>query len=245
MIRSLYTSATGMLLQQKKMDVLVNNIANIETTAFKRDGIVSSSFQSMLISRINGGNATPIGEMSLGAKVAEQFTDFTQGTLVQTDRDLDFALCNDGYFTVATQNGTMYTRDGNFTVSADGYLTTNDGNYILGTNGTIYVGSGSVAVDESGNISVDGTASGTLRIAAFMDNTNMQKVGNNLYTTTQTAFTPADTAIKQGFLEGSNVDTANAIVEMMTVNRTYEMDQRIIKMIDETLSKTVNDVGRV
>ena len=245
MIRSLYTAATGMLAQQEKMDVLVNNITNIGTTGFKKDGLVTSAFESMLIQRIGDGSATAIGEMSLGTKIEQQYTDFTQGAMEQTDRELDFALNGDGYFVISGPKGTMYTRDGNFTVSFDGYLVTNDGNRVMGADGAIYVGSGSVALDESGNIAVDGTAAGTLRIVAFLDNTGLNKVGNNLYTTTQAPVLPADMAVKQGWLEGSNVDMATEIVEMMSVNRTYEINQRIIKMLDETLEKTVNEVGRV
>ncbi len=246
MIRSLYTAANGMLLQQKKMDILTNNIANVETTGFKKDGMVTGSFANMLISRINANGATAIGTMTLGANVAEQYTDYTQGSLDQTDRMLDFALTGDGYFAVTTQNGTMYTRDGNFTVSADGYLVTNDGNYVQNTAGNkIYVGSGTVSVDASGNLSVNGAAAGTLKIVAFADNTLMQKAGNNLYTTTQTPVAAAGTTLKQGYLEASNVDMAEQIVNMMSINRTYEVNQRIVKMIDETLNKTVNEVGKV
>ncbi len=245
MIRSLYTAATGMLVQQERMNTLVNNITNIETTGFKKDGLVTSAFESILISRIEGTKATAIGEMSLGAKVAQQYTDFSQGTLEQTDRELDLAINGDGYFVISTPNGTMYTRDGNFSVSSDGYLVNNDGYQVMGNGGAIHIGSGSVSVNASGNITVDGTDVGTLRIVAFSDNNSMQKAGNNLYTTTQAALSPADTEVKQGWLEGSNVDMATEIVEMMSVSRAYEINQRVIKMIDETLDKTVNEVGRV
>lgn len=245
MIRSLYTSASGMLVQQNRMDVLVNNITNMETTGFKKDGLVTSAFQSVLIHRIQSTTATPIGEINPGAKVAQQFTDFMQGPLEQTDQALDFALSGDGYFTVSTPNGTMYTRDGHFTVSADGYLVTNDGYRVMGNNGAMYIGSGSVAVDKSGNVTVDDAPAGTLRIVAFADNAGLQKAGNNRYTTAQAPLTPADTQVRQGYLEKSNVDMATEIVDMMSVNRAYEINQRVIKMLDETLDKTVNEIGRV
>ena len=246
MIRSLYTAANGMITQQKKIDILTNNIANVSTTGFKKDDMVTGSFASMLISRINSGGATPIGSMALGANVAEQYTDYTQGPMDQTDRQLDFALAGDGYFAVSTQNGTMYTRDGNFTVSADGYLITNDGNYVQNTAGNkIYVGSGTIGSDASGNLNINGDAAGALKIVAFADNKLMKKVGNDLYTTTQAPVATNGTVVKQGFLESSNVDMADEIVNMMSINRTYEVNQRIVKMIDETLNKTVNALGKV
>jgi len=247
MIRSLYTSATGMIAQQKRMDVVVNNIANMETTGFKKDGLVTSSFQSILISRVGSGKVTPIGNMNLGVNIAEEYTDFSQGNMEQTDRQLDVALEGDGYFTIETPNGLRYTRDGNFKVSSDGTLVTNDGYRVLGTNGPIQVGSGEVVVDEKGNIAVDGETKGTFAISAFADNTKLQKAGNNLYVnvTNQAVLSPSDTAVKQGWLEGSNVDMATEIVEMMSVNRSYEINQRITSMLDETLDKTCNELGRV
>lgn len=250
MIRSLYTAATGMLVQRQKMDVAINNISNIETTGFKKDNLVSRSFADMLIARIGGmgPGAAVIGPLSTGAHIDALYTDYTQGSLEETKRALDVALQGDGFFSVATPAGVRYTRDGSFSVSSDGYLMTADGNPVLGTNGGyIYVGGGEFAIDAEGVVTAaDGTVSGTLAIVSFADNASLRKTGNNLYAGTGAiAGKPAPTSVKQGYLEASNVDIAGAMVDMMMINRAYETSQRVVKMLDESLGKAVNEVGRV
>ncbi|MHB1313902.1 MAG: flagellar basal-body rod protein FlgF [Christensenellales bacterium] len=248
MIRSLYTAATGMLVQRKKMDVVINNVANIETTGYKKDKLLSRSFRDMLIERTGtpsaaGLNAV-IGPLNAGVHIDEVYTDFTQGSLDQTDIPTDLALQGGGYFVISTGNGIQYTRDGSFSVDGSGYLVTGDGNYVMGTSGGIYVGADDFIVDAKGNITVNGTAMGSLKIAAFADNSSLEKAGNNLYTGQET-IAAKDTIVKQGYLEASNVDIADQMVEMLQINRTYDTNQRIIKMLDETLGKAVNELGKV
>ena len=249
MIRSLYAAATGMLVQKNKMNVVVNNIANIETTGYKKDRLLSSSFKDMLIARTGspsaGGSFTAVGLQNTGVHIDDVYTDYTQGDLEQTDNNTDMALQGDGYFVIMTNNGLRYTRDGSFTVNSNGYLVTSDGNYVMGTGGSIYLGTNDFKVDANGNISVDGKGMSSLRIAAFTDNSTLKKVGNNLYTATQAAITPVGTTVKQGSLESSNVDVADEMTQMMQINRAYDTNQRVIKMLDETLGKAVNDVGKL
>ena len=251
MLRSLYIAATGMLVQRKKMDVITNNITNIETNGYKRDQLISRSFKDMLITRINDpavvSYSTAIGSQNTGVHIDEVATDFTQGNLEDTGRLSDLALQGPGFFAVNTPGGERYTRDGSFSVNSEGYLVTADGNYVMGVSGRIRVGTGKFSVSDQGVVTVNGTPAGKLKIVTFADTAGLRKEGNNLYANynTQIVAATAGTSVKQGTLEGSNVDIAREMVDMISVSRFYETNQRMVKMLDESLGKAVNEVGRV
>ncbi len=251
MLRSLYTAATGMLVQRKKMDVITNNITNIETNGYKRDQLISRSFKDMLINRINDpavvSYSTVIGSQNAGVHIDEVATDFTQGNLEDTGRLSDLALQGPGFFAINTPGGERYTRDGSFSVNSEGYLVTADGNYVMGVSGKIRVGTGKFSVSDQGVVTVNGTPAGKLKIVAFADTAGLRKEGNNLYVNYNTQITAATagTSVKQGYIEGSNVDIAREMVDMISVSRMYETNQRMVKMLDESLDKAVNEVGRV
>lgn len=250
MLRSLYLAATGMMVQRKKMDVLTNNIANAETTGYKRDRLLSRSFKDMMIERTGDpyivNILSGVGPQNTGIHIDEIFTDFLQGSLEQTGRLSDIAIQGDGYFAVSTPAGERYTRDGSFAVSSEGYLVTSDGYPVLGTNGFLRVGSGTFSVDGQGNVTAGGTAVGRIRVVTFADPTGLRKIGDNLYINySNQAQVAGAYTVKQGYLEGSNVDIAREMVDMMEVSRSYETNQRMVKMLDESLGKAVNEVGRL
>ena len=250
MLRSFYIASTGMLVQRKKMDVITNNITNSETTGYKKDQLLSRSFKDMMIARINDpaviNISTPVGLQNTGVHIDEVITNFTQGNMEETGRLSDMAIEGSGFFAISTTAGERYTRDGSFGVNSQGYLVTADGNYVQGENGRILVGSSKFSIDGQGNVTVNGASAGKLKIVTFADSAGLRKEGNNLYYNYNTsAVANGQYNVKQGFLEGSNIDIAQEMVDMMAVSRTYDTNQRMVKMIDETLSKTVNDVGRV
>lgn len=257
MLRGLYTSATGMLVQQKRMDVISNNIANANTTGYKRDGVLSTSFEEELTRRLSDesqieGNkiAHKIGGMALGAYVTEVYTDFSATNLKQTDNPLDVALDGDGFFTikVINKNGETsekYTRDGSFTLGRDGSLMTQEGNFVQGENGNIVLPTGDTVIDEAGNIYVNGEFIDKLKVVLFEDNKTLRKGEDNLIEITEDSkIADFKGTIQQGFLEGSNVDSIQEMVEMIKVMRNYESNQKLIQIHDQTLSKAVNDIGR-
>lgn len=250
MLRSLYIAATGMLVQRKKMDVITNNITNVETTGYKKDQLLSRSFKDMMIERINDpaviGISRTIGPLSTGVHIDEIATDFMQGNMENTEKLTDFAIQGNGFFAVSTANGERYTRDGSFGLNSEGYLVTADGNYVLGESGRIHIGAMKFSVDEQGNVSINGVSAGRLKIVTFTNPEGLRKEGNNLYINYNAGVSQTGQySVKQGFLEGSNVDIAREMVDMITVSRTYETNQRMVKMLDESLSKAVNEVGRV
>ena len=147
MLRGLYTSYTGMLNEQYRMDIMSNNLANADTTGFKKEGSTSQAYSEVMAVKIKDWTERPntpkrLGNMSLGVKIGETYTDFSQGSLRDTGNTYDLALGERGFFNIeftskSGETSTKYTRDGGFTITKDGYLVTKDGDYVLGENGRI------------------------------------------------------------------------------------------------------------
>lgn len=249
MIRSFYIAGTAMATQADKLDVLTNNLTNVDTTGYKKDKLVSRSFSDVLIERLNDpyvmSISNKIGYQNDGVHIDEVVTDFSQSGFDETARLSDLALEGTGFFVIDTPEGNMYTRDGNFFVNSDGDLVTSDGYYLVGENGRIHVGDGEFAIDSQGYVNVDGQTVNRISLATFDDLNGLRKNGNNLYTTNQAVRIPTDLKVKQGCLETSNVDTAEELVSMMEVTRAFSFNQRVLTMMDQSLEKTVNEVGRV
>ncbi len=259
MIRGLYTSAYGMLTLNKKMDTVSNNMANVNTNAFKKDTVVFEEFSDVLMKRfhdtgnIPSGRPAPIGNMTLYNDIAEVHTDYTQGALEQTGISTDVAINGDSnaFFCVAVNDGNnafreFYTRDGSFKLSASGQLVTKDGHAVLGSNGIITLNGSDFTITDRGEIVQNGETVDTLSIRKFENPETLRKYGMNLVTITAESQDAAfEGTIQQGFVERSNVDSVKEMVDMITVLRAYESNQKLIQYQDATLDKAVNEVGRV
>ncbi len=254
MVRGLYTAAMGMNVQAQRLDIVSNDLANAGTTGYKKDVAVVSSFKEEYIARLNDSqnfkpNNAIIGKITYGAKVDEVYTDFTQGSVVPTSSATDLAIQGDGFFTIQTPNGLAYTRDGNFEINQYGQLVTLEGYLVMGQEGPIEFGedyftqAGSIVVQNNGDIYLGGAYIDTLDMASFTDNRSLTKLGDNLYTSNgeRTEFTGS---LIQNFLETSNVNTVSAMVDMITVARAYETNQKMIQTQDNLLGKAVNELGR-
>lgn len=248
MLRGLYTASSGMIAQQKIVDVLSNNIANVNTSGYKKDTVTTMAFPNFMVFK-NGGDNVPyngyIGNMDYGVLVETFNTNFSEGNIEKTDGKLDFAIDGSGFFTVSTPNGIRYTRDGSFTLNSNGYLVTKDGYYVMGQNGPIQLNNGDISVDDFGNISLNGQTVNKLNIVDFSNYSTLRKEGNNLFFTIGGQAIPASGAVKQGYLEGSNVNPVDEMVTMISAMRTYEANQKTVSAFDETLDKAVNEVGRI
>lgn len=248
MVRGLYTACTGMTVQAKKLDIISNDMANANTTGYKKDVAIISSFNDVLMSKIKDNQVTPIGNVSLGVRVDGIHTIHDMGSLVKTDDALNMAIQGDGFFSVQTNNGVAYTRDGSFVVNADGNLVTSEGYSVIGLNGPINLGSyletgGNIAVSGNGQIRLNGELIDTLQIVSFQDNQQLQKREDNLYMSNgQTQ--PFDGTVLSGYLEGSNVNIVTTMVEMINVSRAYEANQKMIQTQDSLLGKAVNELGQ-
>lgn len=267
MWRGLYTAATGMIAESRRTDTIANNLANANTTGFKRDDAVTSDFEPMLIRRINdlsdtkdvttfkgfslGTNAPVVGELGLGAQVAEIKTDHAQGSFQTTGNQLDMAIAGEGYFRIATPQGERYTRDGNFYRNADGRLVTVNGQDVLDNRGraiNIPEESAEFSVQASGTITADGMPVATIGLVTFPGGDDvMVKEGNSLYRVADPNLRPTDAAgsIQQGVLERSNTEIVSEMVNMIANYRSYEASSKAVVTQDSMLDKSVNEVGRM
>jgi len=251
MVRGLYIAGTGMLLQRRRMETITNNVVNAETTGYKKEYNIAHTFDDVFARRVN--DRTPVyygpgvGPLNLGTQVDHLYIDFTQGSMEGTERSTDFALIGDAFFVVQTADGERYTKTGHFYINNDGFLIDGEGNLLLGNNGPIQVGGINFRVDSQGNVfnDTDGYLD-TIRVVSFANNSQLRRQGANLYYSMEAPQAVANPySIEQGFLEASNVDIGREMVDMLAMYRTYETNQRFITMIDETVGRAVNDIGRL
>ena len=267
MIRGWYTGASGMNAQQNRLDSISNNLANVDTAGYKRDVTASKSFPELLIRRTNldGVYETPfgsaevapvIGKLGLGVETNENYTDFSQGSFRQTDTNTDVAMGGKGFFAVETPLGERYTRDGNFIIGKEGLLLTKDGYPVLGEKGYIHVENDKFTVNEDGILSSqkDSEVIDRFKVVRFDNERYLKKMGTNLYSANDVSG-PAHIAegderprFIQGYMETSNVNVVNEMVQMIEVNRAYEANQKTITSEDSMMgtlwSKTAVYNGR-
>jgi flagellar basal-body rod protein FlgG len=241
MERGLYIAAAGMLAEQVRQDLISNDLANASTPGYKPDNAEQASFADLLL--WNSSTGAPVGSLSMGSRITKVVTDLTQGPLQNTGNPLDVALEGSGFFAVQTAAGVRYTRDGQFVVDGRGRLTTDTGDLVLGTSGKpITVGQSdptAISIDQRGTVKVGNRTVGTL---AVMSLTGAVKQGDTLFAGSP-GVRPAGTTVIQGSLEGSGVQPAAAMVDMIVSFRSYETTQRAIQTIDTELGRSANSVG--
>lgn len=360
MLNAMYTATTAMKLNQKTMDITSNNLANANTTGFKKDMPIIESFPNVLLAKINdkpdldnhrpftgvkvekpeddvyslnintgyfrvitpagtshnreiefttdddgflktfyrdidgnkrvndenyiigrdgrpiraeGGNITInpngnvesngrvvgnllfftgpeiIGTTNGGAKLDKIVTNFTEGGIIDTGNNLDFAIRGTGFFKVQDNQGNMYyTRDGSFSIDRTGKLITKDGNTVVGQNGPIILSGKDVETNVEGSMMIDGATVGRLAIVEIENKEDLRKVGNNLYRAVENGEireVPFTGEVLSGCIESSNVDIIKEMVSMISGFRSYESAQKVITTQDELLGKVVNDLGKV
>ena len=258
MLKGLYTAYTGMLNEQNRMDIMTNNLANANTIGFKKEGATSQSFDEVLAYKIKdtseaGNLPQKLGNMSLGVKIGENYVDYSEGGIKETGNVLDLAISGNGFFTVeytnkAGETSTMYTRDGNFTMNAQGYLVTQDGDYVLGERGRrIKLNTAEdISIDRDGNIYQAGANVGTLQITDFEDYNYLERYGENYFQTVEGAEEmDSESEINSGYLEMANISVVTEMVNMITIQRQYEANQKLITTYDSTLENAVNQTGRI
>lgn len=256
MVRGLYTTYTGLMNQQIRLDTISNNLANSATTGYKREDTTAQAFDEVLAVKVKDSSEAyvnrSIGSMSLGVKIGENYTDYSQGAFKSTGNTYDLALEGNGFYSISFTNkdgeeSTKYTRDGSFTLDSEGYLRTKDGDYVLGENGKIQLPTNAeVTIDSQGVIYADGTREDKLAVVDFADYDYLEKYGENMYNAVDGAQITNSTAqVHQGYLEASNVNVVKEMVEMINVTRAYESGQKLIQSIDGTLEKSANTIGQV
>lgn len=257
MLRALSTAATGMIGQQNYLDVIANNIANVNTTGYKKSRIEFQDMLSQVVktpgAMINQGTYQPVGiDYGLGVKTAATTRVCSQGTAVSTDRNLDISIQGEGYLQVMKTDGTLaYTRDGSLKLDSMGQLCTTDG-YLVQPQTTIPSDTKEIDITEDGNVSVtvgsETTQSivGTLQLARFQNPSGLLSIGHNLYVETSASGNPIqDTpgsngmgTIQQGFLEGSNVQVVSELIGLIQAQRAFESNSKIISASSDILKET-------
>lgn len=260
MVRALFTAWTGMRNEQRRMDVVTNNMANADTTGFKKIDVTAQSFDRQLAVKINDATEgldviRGIGGMTLGVKIGETYFDMSSGNFRETGSQYNFALSDRGFFTISTtdKGGTehiRYTRDGDFTITREGFLVTKDGDFVLGDGGNrIQIPGGNtveINVNELGEIYVGENYVSTLQIVDFDNYDALSSYGENMYEPVAGANIIASNAtVTQGYIEMSNVNMVTEMVDLIAITRAYETNQKMIQTVDRTLDKAANEIGRV
>jgi len=235
----IYILASGMLLQERKLAVVANNLANASTPSFKRDLLLSGSWYADMGDQIPDTSADNPTNNFVYPLTEAVVTLLTQGSLRETGNPLDVAIEGDGFFAVRTDQGVLFTRKGNFALDSEGYLVTEEGYRLLDRNGReIRLQTGSVRFGSSGEIYVDGQLIGTLGIWTLQ---NPEKAGFDYFTGTAL---PADNfRILQGFIETSNVNPVEEMVRLIETSRAHEAYTRLVQAVDEVQGK-VNSLIR-
>jgi flagellar basal-body rod protein FlgG len=261
MIRALSTAATGMQAQEQKLDQIAHDMANMNTNAYKRG---RTEFQDLMYQQVKeaggqpGQNQAPVGvQVGTGAKVAAQYQIHEQGPTKMTNGLLDLLINGEGFFAVQTQNGQIaYTRDGSFKMDSQGRMITSSG-YPVVPNIQIPSGTHSIRISNNGEVLVTNEQGqeqtvGQIQIVGFLNPGAMRNGGENLVYPTTAAGPPVQGVpgetglgtLQQGALEGSNVKPTEAVMDMITTQRTYESNARIMTVGDQMWATTNNIVGR-
>lgn len=231
-----------MLTELVRQDSLANDLANASTPGYKPDISSQASFGDLLLS--NSATGQVVGSLGVGVHIAQTHTDLTQGPVESTGQPLDLALEGPGFLAVQTPQGTRYTRNGQLAVDAQGRLVTATGNAVLDPLGKPVAVAGhstDLAVARDGTITAGGKRLGAVAIVSLKGAT---KIGDNLFTGAPGA-RPAGTTVTQGSLEGSGVNPASVMLDMIVSLRAYEASQRVIRSIDETLRRGIDSAGSV
>jgi flagellar basal-body rod protein FlgG len=228
MILEMTRPVQGGLRQERKLEAVSNNIANVDTTGFKKDVI---SFDKKFKAELN--------------------KEFSQGDIKTTGNPLDIALGSSGFFKIETSEGVQYTRNGNFSLNSEGILVDKNGNPLLGQGGAIFIDLENVEaegpeINEIGEIRVDGDIVDTLDVVTFADLSKLEKKGKNLFAYTGNMgdeIIPDNLVIKHMALEGSNVQVVDEMVKMIDYNRMFETFTKSMMTFDEIDSKAISEVG--
>lgn len=228
MVKGLYASASGMVAEITRQEVIANNLANAASSGFQRQ---LASFQATA----PVGGTPPVGPLPLepGVRVASVTTDFSPGTVMTTGNPLDVALEGAGFFVVRAPGGLLYTRDGGFRIGPEGRLETQDGDAVLGREGELFVGRGPVTIAADGTVYANGAPAGRLQVVELPEGPSGE---------VRIVETPR---VLSSYREGSNVNTIREMAAMIAGYRHYEANQRALQMQDRTLEQAAGEVARL
>ncbi len=223
-------------------------MSNVSTTGYKSDTFVGTTFEEVLLYESRNKaqvDAVEVGSINKIVTADRNYTDYAQGGAALTSHPLDVALLSSGFFEIATEEGTMYTRNGSFSLDDQGYLTLQGIGRVQGQSGDIYLGTDAITIDAKGNIYEEGTGRyfGTLSVVDFENyDETLTKTDNGMFVSSGTA-TQADANMMQYAVESSNVDMVEQMTDMMASQRTLQSSAQIMQMYDQLMSKIVSQLG--
>lgn len=253
MLDGMKMATQGMMAMMAQQDVIANNLANVGTAGFRRDTLAVSSFSQVLNRQMGMFGPEQPGYMQAGGAVNatggltySPATTYAQGSLKETGNTFDLALDDNGkgFFCVQTPEGVRFTRNGAFRRDATGHLVAQDGSPLLGRNGAITVAGDSLEVKPNGEVWAGGKLVDQILVATFDDKAALSKEGSTNFLAAAGGKLTNEFQIKQGFLEMSNVNAIQEMVNMMSVMQAYEAGQKLLQAQDKVLAKAV-DLGRV
>jgi flagellar basal-body rod protein FlgF len=279
LFKGFYTVATGMIAQQRKTDIITNNMANANTPGFKADQSTIRSFPDMLMSAVKsnyiptenglaGNGLTQVGTLNTGVYLQETIANYRQGSIMETGLSTDVALIdgvlpideasgNAGTILFRLENpdgGESYTRNGNFTLDGNGNLVNAQGLFVLDNNGErIQLQNDAIQIADNGQIfDENGNLLAQLGVSFAANPDLLMKQGNGLFNTMDGINLPSayETdgvafTMQQSYLEGSNVDSAKSMTDLLTAYRAFEANQKVLQAYDKSMDKAVNEIGRV
>ncbi len=229
MYRGIYIATSGAILKEAQLESITRNLSNSNTTGYKKE---STSFRDFIVSEERG---------RVMSTSAETRIDFSEGQLIRTGGPLDIAVNGNGFISLA---GNRYTRRGDIRRDQEGFLTTSNGTRVLGKKGPIRLPEGKVEIDRAGNVSVNGTIIDTLKIVDFSTKDRLVRIGDSTFYSDQPG-KETEAEVMQGYLEGSNVNIIEEMVEMISTLREFESYQKIIHAFDEATSKLSNEMAKI
>jgi len=262
MHEGIFIAASAGIKQGKKLDVIAQNIANVNNTGYKRDRLVFKEFMPPFApdGQLNAGRNVLLPAQISNSNVSyvavsDYYTDHSPGGLRQTEATFDLALGGPGFFTVSTEEGVRYTRNGNFRLNTANQLVNQKGDLVLNEQEkpiVIDAPGADISIDAQGNISA-GTgflnlAIGKIKLVNFENTKTLEKIGDGLFRQNDPEAeekTPTETTIQQGFLEISNVSVVEEMTDMLATLRLFETYQKMIQSIDSMDDQSVNDIGRI
>ncbi|GEL07530.1 flagellar hook-basal body protein [Salisediminibacterium halotolerans] len=273
MLRGMYGAGAGMIAQQRRQEMLSNNVANANTPGYKADQGSLRTFPQQLIQAVGTDHpethgSRDVGTLATGVYMQERTPNFTQGDMRETGNSTDAALLQGGVpedpetgnpamlaFEAVNDDGDVrYTRNGNFAIDGEGFLTTPDGYYVRGEDGeAINVATENIDISEDGVITdADEDVLGQLNVVVIPDAENLVKEGSGLLNyegeeeiVTAIGNDETEYQIQQGALEGSNVDVNRTMSEMMATMRSFEANQQVLQAYDQSMERAANDIGRL
>lgn len=241
MFQGFYDLASNMITQNRNLNIISNNMANVATPGFKSDKAIEGTFRDELLYRYDRSGRTPVGAVSRIDTLADKVTDYEQGGLKETNRDMDFALSGDGFFTIQTDEGYVYTRNGSFNLDNEGYLVLQGVGRVMGVNGPIQLTTDDIIADSQGNIfdSRGFQYFGRLLLVDFDDYTQLRKQQGGTFSAQAQPREAFNITVRQKYVEDSNVSMVEEMTSMMSSQRALQSASQVLRMYDQLMGRAV------